>query len=39
MRPESGFRIAPNWPQTGEVTMKSQFADMMSLSVLSIFCY
>ena len=28
MCPESGFRIAPNWPEIGKMTMMSQFADM-----------
>ena len=32
MRPESGFRIAPNWPKIEKVTMTSQFADMKSSS-------
>ena len=27
---ESGFRIAPDWPKVGKMTMASQFADMMS---------
>ena len=30
MRPESGFHIAPNWPQIGKLTMMSQFGDMTS---------
>ena len=25
MRPESGFQIAPNWPQIGKMAMTSQF--------------
>ena len=28
MRRESGFRIAPNWPEIGKVLMTLQFADM-----------
>ena len=28
MHPESGFQIAPNWPNIGKVTMTSQFPDM-----------
>ena len=32
MRPESGFRIASNWPEIGKMTMMSQFADMTSSS-------
>ena len=27
MRPESGFWIAPNWPQIRKITMKAQFRD------------
>ena len=30
MLPESGFRVAPNWPWTGKITMTSQFFDMTS---------
>ena len=30
MRPESGFQIAPNWPQIGKIAMTSQFFDMPS---------
>ena len=33
MRPESGFRNAPNWPWIGKMTMTSQFADMTSSSI------
>ena len=29
MCPESGFRIAPNWPKIGKMIMTSQFSDMM----------
>ena len=29
---ESGFQIAPNWPQIAKMTMTSQSADMTSLS-------
>ena len=36
MSPESGFRIAPNWPQIGKMTMASQFADMR---LSSNFCW
>ena len=32
MRPESGFRVAANWPNIGQKTMTSQFADMTSPS-------
>ena len=28
MRPEYGFRIAPNYPKIGKITMKSQFSYM-----------
>ena len=28
MRPESGFRMGPNWPCIEKITMTSQFADM-----------
>ena len=33
MRPESGFRIAPNWSEIGQMTMTSQFSDMTSSSI------
>ena len=37
MHPESGFRIAQNWPQTGKMAMTSQFFDMTSwLSFLDV---
>ena len=32
MRPESGFQIAPNWPQIGKIAITSQFYDMTSSS-------
>ena len=32
MSPEFSFRIAPNWPQIGKMTMTSQFTDMTSSS-------
>ena len=32
MRPESGFQIAPSWPQIGKMTMTSQFPNMASSS-------
>ena len=32
MRPESGFRMATNWPEIGKNTITSQFADMASSS-------
>ena len=35
MRPESGFRIAPNWPEIGKMTMTSQFTDMTQSSHFS----
>ena len=31
MPPESGIRIAPNWPSIGKITMTSQFVEMTSL--------
>ena len=34
MRPESGFRIAPNWPYIRKMTMASQFADITSSSTV-----
>ena len=33
MRPESGFQIAPNWPQIGKTAMTSQFSGMTSSSI------
>ena len=39
MRPESGFRIAPNWPWIGKMTMTSQFADMTSSSIFFWRCF
>ena len=30
VRWESGFKIAPNWPQIVKMTMKSQFSDLTS---------
>ena len=30
--PESGLRIAPNWPKIQKMTMTSQFSDMTSTS-------
>ena len=30
--PESGLRIAPNWPKIQKMTMTSQFFDMTSMS-------
>ena len=30
MRPESDFRIAPNWPSIRKMIMTSQFSDMTS---------
>ena len=33
MRPEFSFRIAPNCPQIGKMTMTSQFVDMTSSSI------
>ena len=40
MRPESGFRIAPNWSEIGQMTMTSQFSDMTSSSIfLTMFCF
>ena len=39
MRPESGFRIAPNWPKLRKMTMTSQFFDMRSSSIFwTLFC-
>ena len=32
MRVKRGFQIAPNWPKIGEMTMTSQFANMLSSS-------
>ena len=32
MGPEFSFRIAPNWPKIGKMTMTSQFADITSSS-------
>ena len=32
MRPESDFRIVPNWPYIGKIAMKPQFAEMTSSS-------
>ena len=32
MHPEYGFRIGPNWPDIGKVTMMSQFIEMTSSS-------
>ena len=32
MHPESGFRIAPNWPYIRKMTMTSQFAGMTACS-------
>ena len=32
IHPESGFWIAPNWPQIGKMTMTSQLANMTSSS-------
>ena len=32
MPPDSGFRIAPNWPWIGKTTITSQFVDMTSPS-------
>ena len=32
MRRESGFWIAPDWPQIEKMTMRSQFVDMTSSS-------
>ena len=29
MCPESGFQIAPNWPEIWKMAMTSQFYDMM----------
>ena len=34
MHPESGFQIAPNWPEIKKMTITSQFADMTSSSSL-----
>ena len=31
--PESGLRIAPNWPKIRKMTMTSQFSDMTSSSI------
>ena len=41
MRSKSGFRIAPNWPLIGKITMTSQFADMtlQFLFFLRLFCF
>ena len=39
MRPESGFRIAPNWPQIWKMIMTSQFFDMTSLSTFFDFFF
>ena len=33
MRLESGFQIAPNWPEIGKMAMTSQFSDIMSPSI------
>ena len=30
MRPESDFRIAPNWPQMEKMVVMPQFSNMMS---------
>ena len=30
MRPEPGFRIAPNWPKIQKMTSPPQFADVTS---------
>ena len=30
MHQESGFRMAPNWPKIGKMTITSQFANMTS---------
>ena len=35
MHPESGFRIASNWPEIRRMAMASQFADMTPLSFFS----
>ena len=37
MRPDSGFRIAPNRPKIGKMTMTSQFRDMKLSSVFFFF--
>ena len=34
MHPESGFQIAPTWPEIKKMTITSQFADMTSSSSL-----
>ena len=33
MRSESGFRIAPDFPEIGKMTMNSQFVHMKSSSI------
>ena len=32
MHPESGFQIAPNWPEIEKIAMTSQFSKMTSSS-------
>ena len=39
MRLETGFRIAPNWPQIRKITMTSQFTDMTSSSIFCWRCF
>ena len=47
MRPESGFRVSPNWPLIRKTTTTSHFFGMTSSSIffdvakffLSSFCY
>ena len=36
MRPESGFRIAPNWPKIKKMTMTSNFLDVVLFLLSSL---
>ena len=38
MHPESGFQIAPNWPEIEKIAMTSQFSKMTSSSFCVCVC-
>ena len=40
MYQESGFHIAPDWPEMEKMAIAAQFADITSLShFLALFCF
>ena len=39
LRPETGLRIAPNWPRIEKVTMTPHFSEMISLSIIFWRCF